>query len=319
MVLMEARWRGVPRCPACGSSRALPIRRTQGAWQRWRCGGCRKRYSVTTGTAIHSTKLRPHDWVAAASLALPDEAEIAEAIEVSSITARRIAALLRPVRNSPPTERLYRLLQDRCDATTPRDDPWQVDPLPAGARPEDTPLASLSAGAKATLNALRARPFGAAAAKLASLSGLSYSQTSRCLADLEHRGWATRAKTAVQHGHQLKPTVLWALSWSDGCMRALAWLRDIPTRPAASTGDRVPSRFWRNFWSGAPGDSLRISQHGLHIAETLIGGRDPCARTWAIAALPTSVLQECRTLRGIDKGISADLIGAEIARREAQA
>ena len=309
----------MPICPACGGSRALPIERPQGAWRRWRCGDCRKRYSVTTATAIHSTKLRPHDWIAAASLHLPEPGAIAEATGVSPPTARRLSALLRPVRNRPRSERLSHLVQNRSDAATARDDPWRVDPLPAGMRREDNPLASLGNGAKATLNALRARPFGATAAKLASLSGLSYSQTSRCLAGLEGRGWAAREKTAVHHGYRLKPTILWSLSWSDGCMGALAWLRDNPTHPDESPGDRVPSRFWRNFWSGMPGDSLRISQHGLHIAETLIGGRDPCARTWAIVALPTSVLQECRTLRGIDAGMHADLIDAEVARRKAQA
>ena len=187
-----------------------------------------------------------------------------------------------------------------------------------GLRAEDSPLRSLSAGAKATLNALRARPFGAAAAKLAALSGLSYSQTSRCLADLEHRGWAARTKAKVQHGYELKPATLWALSWSDGCMQALAFLRDAPTVAPSEAGDHVPSRFWRNFWSGASADALRISQHGLHIAETLIGGRDPCARAWALGALPTDILRECRTLRGCDSGMRAQLLDTEIARRTAR-
>ena len=177
----------------------------------------------------------------------------------------------------------------------------------------------MSDGAKKTLNALRARPFGATSAKLAALSGLSYSQTSRCLADLERRGWAVRTKTAAQHGYQLKQVTMWALSWSDACIHVLAFLRDMPTVPSVSADDLVPSRFWRNFWSGTPADALRVSQHGLHIAETLIGGRDPCARAWALGALPTSTLKECHTLRGCDTGIAAELIDAEITRRGAQA
>ena len=123
----------------------------------------------------------------------------------------------------------------------------------------------------------------------------------------------------MQIGYELKRVTLWTLSWSDDCMRALAFLRDRPTTPPTDTGDRVPSRFWRSFWSGAAADTLRISEHGLHIAETLVGGRDPCGRGWALRNLPTEVLEECRTLRGCDTGLRAELLDAEIARRAAQA
>lgn len=180
----------------------------------------------------------------------------------------------------------------------PAPDPWQIDPLPATLRAEDCPLGSLSDGTKATLNALRARPFGATAAKLAELSGVSYSQTLRCLARLEQRGWAKAAKTSIHYGYELRRATVWSLSWSDGCMHALSYLRDRPTRPIEQIPDRVPRRVWRNFWSGASADTLTISQHGLHIAETLIGGHDISARAWALSNLPTPVLRECHTLRG---------------------
>lgn len=316
-LLIEARWRGTPACPSCKSSRALPISHVGGLWSRWRCGDCRKRYGVTTGTAIHSTKLSPGDWVAVVELCPPTPAAITASRGVSQTTARRLSALLRPVWDRSPTERLWHLMHSGRDAA-PRKDPWQVDLLPMGLRAEESSLVSLSAGAKATLNALRHRPFGATAPKLAALSGLSYSQTSRCLTDLERRGWATRTKTTLQHGYRLRAVNLWTLSWSDGCMRALAFLRDIPTKSPPDADDLVPSRFWRNFWSGASADTLRISQHGLHIAETLIAGRDPCARAWAISALPTDILRECRALRGCDSGMRAELIDAELTRRAAK-
>ena len=316
--LVEARWRGAPKCPSCGSESATKLRGADRKWRKWRCGNCRKRYTVTTGTAIHATKLGPGDWIAVADLKQPDPAVIAGEIGVSLVTARKIFGLIKPVAELPSATRLRHLLADRRDSAPPRD-PWLIDPLPEPLRSSDNPLAQLSAGAKATLNSLRARPFGATAAKLAALSGLSYSQTSRILADLEHRGWADRTVKTVQHGYKLKPVGLWTLTWSDSCMQALAFLRDRPTRPTDETSDRVPHRFWRNFWSGAPGDELRISLHGLHIAETLIGGRDPSARAWALGALPVSVLQECRTLRGCDTGTTADLLDAEISRRVATA
>jgi len=316
--LIQARWRGAPTCPGCGSKRAAPIRATTGTWRRWRCRDCRKRYAVTTGTAIHATKLPPEHWTAVVDLESPGTDRIAQTIGVSQVTARRIRLLLRPERDRVPAERLRCLLQGRQESPPDRD-PWQVDPLPVTLRAEDNPLDGLSSGAKATLNALRARPFGATAAKLARLAGLSYSQTLRCLGVLAVRGWAEGARTTVQVGYELKRVTLWTLSWSDECLLALAFLRDRPTTPPADPGDRVPPRFWRSFWSGAAADTLRISEHGLHIAETLVGGRDPCARAWALRNLSTRVLEQCRTLRGCDTGLRAELLDAEIARRAAQA
>ena len=316
--LIQARWGGTPACPACGNSRAVPIRTATGPWRRWRCRDCRKRYAVTTGTAIHATKLPPEHWIAAVDLESPGTALIARTLGVSQVTARRIFVLLRPARDRGPEQRLRSLLRSRQEPA-PERDPWQLDPLPATLRAEDSPLGGLSPGAKATLNALRARPFGATAAKLALLSGLSYSQTLRCLGVLEARGWAGQERTTMQVGYELKRVTLWTLSWSDDCMLALAFLRDRPTTPPTDPGDRVPPRFWRSFWSGAAADTLRISEHGLHIAETLVGGRDPCGRAWALRNLPTEVLEGCRTLRGCDTGLRAELLDAEIARREAQA
>ena len=196
-------------------------------------------------------------------------------------------------------------------------DPWQIDPLPATLDPRDSPLGSLSHGAKSVFNALRARPFGATAGKLAELAGLSHSQTLRCLDGLAGRGWAESARMAIHHGYRMRRCTVWRLSWSTGCMHALSYLADLPTHRVAEEPDRVPQRFWRNFWSGAPADTLRISEHGLHIAETLIGGRDVCARAWALGALPTRTLRQCRTLRGFDTEPLAPLLDAEIARRDA--
>jgi hypothetical protein len=219
-----------------------------------------------------------------------------------------------PAKDRSVSDRLRYLMGARRNR--PRSpDQWQIEPLPATLRIEDSPLPALSAGAKSVLNALRARPFGATAKKLAELSDVSYAQTLRCLADHERRGWATRVSTNLQHGYEMRRTTVWTLSWSDGCMHALAHLRDRPTRHVEADEDRVPVRFWRNFWSGASGDTLRISAHGLHIAETLIGGRDVSARAWALSALPAAALKQCRSLRGFETGMPAALLDAEIARR----
>ena len=315
-LLISVRWPEGTACPSCGSSARLVLGvNGDREWSTWRCVGCRKRFTVTTGTEIHSTKLAPSDWLAAARLPDPTPAIIVEAIGVSRVTARKMSSVMSPVKDLELFERLGHLLRDRCRRASGPGDPWLVEHLPATLRADDNPLASSSNGTKSVLNALRARPFGATAAKVAELADVSYSQASRCLAELERRGWAERTKTAIQRGYELRRATLWALSWSDNCMEALAYLRDRPIRRASEAADRVPQRFWRLFWSGASADTLRISQHGLHIAETLLGGRDVCARAWAISALPTSVLGECRTLRGFDTGSTAEMLDVELARR----
>ncbi len=314
-LLIDARWQGSATCPVCGSVRCSDQSVGAGAmWSIWRCGDCRRRFTVTSSTAIHSTKLSPSAWVAVAELQDPSASSVAEEIGVSRVTARKIAALLGPVKSRSFKERLRHLL---CNGPQrhPTRDPWQIDPLPATLRATDSPLPTLSHGSKSVLNALRARPFGATAAKIAQLAGVSYSQTLRCLAALEQRGWVESTKSTIQHGYELRQATVWSLSWSDGAMVVLSFLRDVPTQRPRETDDEVPQRFWRSFWSGASADTLRISQHGLHIAETLVGGRDPCARAWALSALPTGVLQECRALRGFDTGLRAELLDGEIARR----
>ena len=315
--LIETRWHGSPSCPSCGSRRLSDREIPDTAkWSRWRCCGCRRRFSVTSGTAIHSTKLGPSEWVAAADLGVLTPSSVAEAIGVSQVTARKIAALLQPVRSGPPAARLKHLMSGRR-RKQPNKDPWQIESLPATFRHEDSPLPSMSPGAKSVLNALRARPFGATASKVAELAGMSYSQTLRCLADLKREDCVTKSKTSIQIGYELRLATMWSLSWSDRCMHALAFLRDVPTRSVADSDDRIPQRYWRSFWSGASADALRISEHGLHIAETLIGGRDPCARAWALSALPTEVLRECRSLRGFDAGLVSEQLDSEICRRKA--
>ena len=313
--MVAARWEGAPRCPDCGCVESTQQRVDRSVWMRWRCAGCHKRFTVTTDTRIHSTKLTPSDWLTVAELVNPSAKGIIARIHVSGVTARKISDLMRDSQQRDVSGRLRYLMQDRPERRTVTD-PWQIDPLPSTLEPEDSPIRFLSGGAKSILNAMRARPFGATAGKLAELSEISYAQALRCLADLERRGWADKENTAIQNGHKLRPVTMWNLSWSEECMRALMFLRDRPVR-RPSHNDGVPPRFWRNFWSGASAETLRISQHGLHIAETLIGGRDPCARSWALCALPIGVLQQCRDLRGCDTGFRAELIDNEIERRGA--
>lgn len=64
------RWpetKGEPVCPNCGSVDAYDCRRPSGA-ARWRCRGCRKDFSITSGTLFASHKLPLRGYLAAIAL-----------------------------------------------------------------------------------------------------------------------------------------------------------------------------------------------------------------------------------------------------------
>ncbi len=73
--LEELRWNGEPVCPHCDTDRAPYFlnpangesrkTRTGSASQRrvWKCAGCRKQFSVLTGTVFHGSKIPVRTWV----------------------------------------------------------------------------------------------------------------------------------------------------------------------------------------------------------------------------------------------------------------
>src|SRR5258708_22053743 len=58
---------GAPVCPSCGSVEAYEARRPNGAL-RFRCKGCKKDFSVTSGTLVASHKLPLRGYPAAISV-----------------------------------------------------------------------------------------------------------------------------------------------------------------------------------------------------------------------------------------------------------
>jgi transposase-like protein len=68
------RWKGTPVCPHCASERVYYLNPTNGRSRKtrtgsdsarrvWKCGGCRKQFSVLTGTIFHGTKVPVRKWV----------------------------------------------------------------------------------------------------------------------------------------------------------------------------------------------------------------------------------------------------------------
>jgi hypothetical protein len=123
--LEQLRWDGHPqRCPHCetpGRCSFLPPRdgrsratRTGSRSPRriWRCGACRRQFSVLTGTILAGSRLGLLTWlaavaeVAADSSVLQRPAELADRLGLHPETARHLAARLRAAAEVDPVRSL---------------------------------------------------------------------------------------------------------------------------------------------------------------------------------------------------------------------
>ncbi|MCY4069449.1 MAG: winged helix-turn-helix domain-containing protein [Acidimicrobiaceae bacterium] len=185
------------------------------------------------------------------------------------------------------------------------------DPDSAGAR-----LAvSLTGCERRIVNALRHRPHGTTVQEVAALSEVSLSHARRCLAKLREHGVATSERRSCRWGYGDVELTIWQLTYMGTCAEMIGFLpmeetAEIPTRYP----DMVPPQFWSVFWF-TPAQNLRISQHGLLIAQTLLSGPDAAAALWALVTLPVETLEECRRLRGCDTGEIAAKLDTFISAR----
>ena len=62
--LVESRWPEGYRCPRCGTTEAVVLRKRL----LWQCSGCRYQVSLTAGTVLHGTRTPLHLWFWAAHL-----------------------------------------------------------------------------------------------------------------------------------------------------------------------------------------------------------------------------------------------------------
>ena len=305
--LSARRWPDGVRCLRC--NRADPAQRLRRSLRRYRCRNCRCEFTVTSGTALHASKLGLASWAKAAYASDPGPPALAALLGVSAPTARRVSCLL--ARGEPPGASRFAALLDPCPAGADR---GQASALPATMSRSDDPVAGMAAGERAVMNALRHRQMGATVAAVAGLAGLSVRHTSRCLRALQGSGLADVARTRIMWGYRTRAVRLWSLTWRDECARALAYLPRRPVERVDDASHGVPPAYWHLFWSGTSASRLTPAAEGLLIAETLVAGANPHARSWALSRLPAGTLRECRTLRGCGRGAAA--AGLDFALRE---
>ena len=92
--LEQARWRGEPICPYCGSLHTAPSQ------HRHRCYDCKTSFSVTVGTIFHHTHMPLQKWFLAVMLMLNAKKglsalQLSRDLKVNKNTAWRISMQIR--------------------------------------------------------------------------------------------------------------------------------------------------------------------------------------------------------------------------------
>ena len=155
--LTARRWPDGVRCPRC--ERAHPAQRHRRSLRHYRCRHCRCEFTVTSGTALHATKLGLARWAKAAYASDSGPPALAALLGVSAPTARRVSCLLD--RGESRGASRFAALLNPCPAEADR---WQAPVLPPTMSRSDDPIAGMAAGEKAVMNALRHRQMGATVA-----------------------------------------------------------------------------------------------------------------------------------------------------------
>ena len=306
--VVSLRWPDGVECPKCGA--ADPSARSGAHPLKWRCRACRKDFTVTTGTAMHGSKIGIAKWLAAAWMWDIRPPTLARELDISAPASRRISTALEMTEEPPGESRLTALINqhhDPVEAMRAR--------LPATLCPEDNPIVDLTRGQRAMMGALRNRIRGAEAEQIADTTGLSKEHTRSCLAALAERGYARCEDTSIPWGYGSLTVLLWFLDPTEECLLALAFLPRRIERADHTCPKRVPPEFWGGFWSGSQGGEMRLPEDAFHVAGALLDGPDRAAREWALRCLPVDVLKRCLGMRGYNEGALGSAIEAAITER----
>lgn len=108
------RWPDGPVCPHCGAARAHFLRPADGTSRAtrtgarstrrvWKCGACRRQFSVLSGTVFHGSRVGARTWLAGLDVVLragtggtgTPESRLAERCGLDRETARHVLSRLR--------------------------------------------------------------------------------------------------------------------------------------------------------------------------------------------------------------------------------
>ncbi|MCY4279289.1 MAG: transposase [Acidimicrobiaceae bacterium] len=285
-------------CPLCGETRVT--QQSSGARRCWRCKRCRRRFTVTTGTKLHASKLALSDWWAAAHAEDDGTAGMVALLGVSRATAGRVSRILRGS-GMPPGVRRFSALLESGDASPSVGEPW----------------AQWSEAQRRVFSAVRSHHLkGAGTNEIAHTASVSVGHVRRCLRRLTEGGFVRRVPTVAEWGYSVIQIRVWRLDFTE---QTLAALMAIPYEPlplrAEPPPTQVPPEFWSVFWSGTSADKLRLPEDGLLVAETMLSSRNQWARLWALQNAPLEALVDLRNMRGYTTGTVAIEIDLAIEQR----
>src|SRR3954454_10978675 len=118
--LLERRWPGGFRCPACGHDKGWELARERLTLQ---CAACERQVSVTAGTVLHGSPLPLRTWFLAAWLMAPQRQRHLGPAAVEAARARLLQVGLAPGPRAAPGDGRSRARAARLPGRGGRDQP----------------------------------------------------------------------------------------------------------------------------------------------------------------------------------------------------
>lgn len=306
----QARWPSGPACPRCGTEAKNPFPDTSG--RRW-CGGCRRRYSVRTGTMLAQGNAPLRAWAIGAALTangpftvrpvtlsqvdgISPGAARTVADGIRSLCGSRVSRYDRPeslaariteasgdntrasVGESPSRPPLSWIagLSDHRIAVPDGVERWLTPPTP----PEQLavglsphPRPEITESEALALTVLRSYLGGAGSATVADAAGIARRSAQRVLRDLEADGYVASAFAEVPWKHRTRRILRWRLALAGPAVDLLPYLPMMRWRRRARCPDTLPADMWHLFWSGPDPGEIRLPRDALVVANRLLNGR----------------------------------------------
>lgn len=136
--------------------------------------------------------------------------------------------------------------------------------------------------------------------ELARLIAVSPTTATAVLGELASRGLVRTSRSVVADAGRALVRDLWEpdalASWPEDLLRAVGAAR-LPT-PVDGTGDRVPRRFWHQFWNVDP-STLRLSTDGPFVAARLLDAQSAAATGWVLHHVACDDIDAAVARRGV--------------------
>lgn len=305
----QVRWPDGPSCPRCGVGDKNRFPDDSG--RRW-CGGCRRRYSVRTGTMLARGHAPLRAWTIGAALTangpfVVRPATLSRVDGISTGEARTVADGIRSVCGSrvSPYDRPQQLtrritltegdsrpaspsesrreplgwiagLSEYRPAVSDGADRWLTPPTPPErlAVPlSPHPRPKITASEVLVLTVLRSYLGGADSATVADAAGITRRSTQRGLRDLEAAGYVASELVEVPWKHRTRQILSWRLVLTKPAADLLPYLPMIRWRRRVPCPERLPADIWYLFWSGPDPADIRLPRDAAMVANRLLNGR----------------------------------------------